>query len=108
MKKSIPSQKTAKAIETQMKEIYQKWQSKFKDKPHSKTHLFGKLTDDFIKLSYKAVTAIYDPNMSRRMAWHIDLEDGAGVDWGGLLKEIRKRKNELLKLCNRRTIIWIC
>ena len=114
MKTWLPPKKTLKAIKTEMEEIFQKWRAEFEDKPNSKVHLFGKLSDDFyydfyndfIKLDYKTATVIYDAKTGG-FGWKIDLENFPEIDWSGLLKEIRKRKNELLNLCNRRTMIWI-
>jgi len=113
MSKSIPSKKTLKSIRREMEEIFQKWRLKFVDNPHQEVHLFGRLSDnfyydfynDFIKLSYKAITVIYDPRFSN-LSWSIDLEYDYEVDWEGLLREIRDKKTELLNLCKKTTIIW--
>jgi len=48
--------------------------------------------NNFIKLSYKAITVIYDPKFSN-LEW-----EGLKVDLEGLLREIRDKKTELLNL----------
>jgi len=105
MKKLRPSKKIIKAITSEMKKIFDSWQSKLKDKTHSKVHLIGELSKDFyycfykdfIKLDYKAMTVIYEPGMES-VVWDIDVEDKPGVNWERFLNEIRKQKKKLLNL----------